>query len=62
MQLLGFTVVAMMLFIVGFALNLGGTVSTLIFLTVLFIGALLHAWKPLIDWARGPAAKLSEPS
>lgn len=62
MQLLGFTVVGMMLFIVGFSLNLGGAVSTLIFLAILFVGALLHAWKPLVDWARGPAAKLNEPS
>lgn len=61
MQLLGFTVVAMMAFIVAFSLNLGGTVSTLIFLTIVFIGALLHAWRPLVDWARGPAAKLNEP-
>ncbi len=62
MQLLGFTVAAMMVFIIAFSLDLGGTVSTLIFLTIVFIGALLHAWKPLVEWARGPAAKLSEPS
>ena len=62
MQLLGFTVAAMMAFIVGFSLDLGGTVSTLIFLTILFIGALLHAWKPMVDWARGPAANLSDQS
>ena len=30
----------------------------MIFLLILFIGALLRAWQPLIDWARGPASKL----
>ena len=58
MQLLVFTTLAMVLFIVGFALDLGGTVSVLLFLLVLFIGATLRAWRPLIEWARGPSAKL----
>lgn len=58
MQLLGFTTAAMMLFMVGFALDLGGAVSVLLFLLVLFIGALLRAWAPLVEWIRGPAAKL----
>jgi hypothetical protein len=58
MQLLGFAALAMFAFIVGFALDLGGAVCAMIFLLILFIGALLHAWQPLIDWARGPAAKL----
>lgn len=58
MQLLGFTTAAMMLFMVGFALDLGGAVSVLLFLLVLFIGATLRAWAPLVEWIRGPAAKL----
>jgi hypothetical protein len=58
MQLLGFTTVGMMLFMVVFALDMGGAVSVLVFLLVLFIGALLRAWAPLIEWARGPASKL----
>ena len=58
MQLLGFTIAAMMLFMVAFALDLGGAVSVLLFLLVLFIGATLRAWAPLIDWIRGPSAKL----
>ena len=58
MMLLGFTTAAMMLFMVAFALDLGGSVSVLIFLLVVFIGATLRAWAPLIEWARGPAAKL----
>ncbi len=55
MQLLGFTTVGMMLFMVAFALDLGGTVAALIFLLVLFIGAMLRAWAPLI--AVGPRAE-----
>ena len=58
MQLLGFATVGMMLFMVAFALDLGGTVAALIFLLVMFIGATLRAWHPLIEWARGPSAKL----
>ena len=58
MQLLGFATVGMMLFIVAFALDLGGTIAALIFLLVIFIGATLRAWQPLIEWARGPSAKL----
>ena len=58
MQLLGFTIAAMMLFMIAFALDLGGAVSVLLFLLVLFIGATLRAWSPLIDWIRGPSAKL----
>ena len=58
MQLLGFTTAGMMLFMVAIAFDLGGTVASLIFLLVLFIGALLRAWAPLIAWARGPSANL----
>jgi hypothetical protein len=58
MQLLGFTIAAMMLFMVAFALDLGGAVSVLLFLLVLFIGATLRAWAPLIEWIRGPSARL----
>jgi hypothetical protein len=58
MMLLGFTTAAMMLFMVAFAFDLGGAVSVLLFLLVLFVGALLRAWAPLIDWIRGPSAKL----
>jgi len=43
---------------IGFALDLGGAVCAMIFLLILFIGALLRAWQPLIEWMRGPAARL----
>jgi hypothetical protein len=58
MQLLGFTIAAMVLFMVGFALDLGGAVSVLIFLLILFIGATLRAWHPLVEWIRGPSSGL----
>jgi len=58
MQLLGYTTVAMVMFIVGFALDLGGSVSVLIFLTIVFVGATVRAFQPLIEWIRGPSAGL----
>lgn len=58
MPLLVFTAIALFAFMIGFAFDLGGAVCALIFLLIVFIGALLHAWKPLIDWARGPSANL----
>ena len=39
---------------IGFALDLGGAVCAMIFLLIVFTGALLRAWQPLIEWARGP--------
>lgn len=58
MLLLVFAALGMVMFMVGFALDLGGTVSVIIFLFVLFIGATLRAWQPLVEWARGPSSKL----
>lgn len=59
MKLLVFTVAAMVAFMVAFGgFDLGGTVSALVFLLVLFIGALVWAWQPLIDWMRGPSSQL----
>lgn len=58
MQLLVFATLAMVAFMVAFALDLGGTLSAMIFLLVLLIGAMLRAWQPLVDWARGPSSKL----
>lgn len=58
MMLLVFATVAMMLFMVTIALDLGGTIAALVFLLVLFIGATLRAWAPLVEWVRGPASRL----
>lgn len=49
MQLLAFAVVGMSAFLVAYALGLGGAVSALIFLAILFTGATLRVAKPLID-------------
>ena len=58
MQLLVITAVALVAFLVFIALDLGGTVGALLFLLILLIGGILRAWAPLVDWIRGPAAKL----
>jgi hypothetical protein len=58
MQLLVFTVVGLVLFLVAIGIGLGGTLAVLVFLTVLLVGAILRAWTPLIEWIRGPAARL----
>lgn len=59
MQLFGFTVAGMVMFMIAFgAFDLGGTVSFLVFLLVLLIGATVRVFQPLIDWARGPSSNL----
>jgi hypothetical protein len=58
MQLLVFTTVGLVLFLLAIGFDLGGTIGTMIFLTVILIGAIVRAWAPLDHWARGPAAKL----
>lgn len=58
MQLLVFAAIALVLFLVGIGLGLGGTLAVLIFLSVLLVGAIVRVWTPLIEWIRGPAAKL----
>ena len=49
MQLLVFTVVGLVAMLIAYAFGLGGAVSCLIFLTILFTGALIRVFKPLID-------------
>lgn len=56
MQLLVFTVLALVVFLVAIGLDLGGTVGAMLFLLVVLIGATLRAWQPLVEWVRGPAA------
>lgn len=58
MQLLAFTAVGLVIFLLAIGFDLGGTIGALLFLTVLLIGATLRAWGPLVEWVRGPAAKL----
>jgi hypothetical protein len=58
MQLLVFTVIGLVLFLLAIGFELGGTLGALIFLFVLLIGAALHTSSSVVDWARGPASKL----
>jgi hypothetical protein len=58
MQLLVFTVIALVALIVAVGIDLGGTLGVMLFLTILLIGGIVRAWQPLIEWLRGPAAKL----
>ena len=53
MRLLVFAIVGAVLFLVAYALGLGGTVSAIIFLFVLFNGALDAVAQPLIQKLRG---------
>ncbi len=48
MQLLVFTVVALCSLVFFYAIGLGGAVSTIIFLTILFVGILIRASQPII--------------
>jgi NADH:ubiquinone oxidoreductase subunit 3 (subunit A) len=58
MQLLVFTVIGLVLFLLAIGFDLGGTIGVMIFLLVLLIGVALRASSSIIDWARGPASKL----
>ena len=58
MQLLVFTVIALVLFLVAIGLDLGGAIAAMILLLMVLVGGILRAWAPLVEWARGPASKL----
>jgi hypothetical protein len=51
-RLLIFTIVAAVAFLVAYAFGLGGTVSTIIFLFILFNGALDRVAHPLLEKLR----------
>lgn len=50
--MLVFTVVGVAALVVAYALGLGGSVGALIALAIIFTGALLAAWRPLIEKLR----------
>jgi hypothetical protein len=58
MQLLVILAVALVAFIVMIGIDMGGTLGIMLFLLIVLIGGILRAWAPLVEWARGPAAKL----
>lgn len=49
MQLLVFTAVGLVAYLVAYAFGLGGTVAGLIFLTFLLIGATLRVVEPIME-------------
>ena len=52
MQLLVFTVVGLVAFLIAYAFGLGGAVSALIFLAILFTGATLRVAEPILERLR----------
>ncbi len=52
MQLVVFTVVALSVMVVAYAFGLGGAVSFLIFLGILFVGVCLRVSQPLLQHLR----------
>lgn len=52
MQLLVFTVLGMVAFLIAYALGLGGTVSALIFLAILAAGAAMRVAEPILERLR----------
>lgn len=53
-RLLAFTTLGFMALLAAYTLGLGGQVGVIIALTIIFVGALLEAWQPLIDWLTEP--------
>jgi len=51
-QLLVFTVVGLVAFLIAYAFGLGGAVSALIFLAILFTGATLRVAEPILERLR----------
>jgi hypothetical protein len=51
-QLLVFTVVALCALVTFYAFGLGGAVSTLIFLAILFVGIVIRVSQPLLERLR----------
>lgn len=58
MQLLVFTAVGLVCFLLAVGFGLGGTIGALIFLSIVLIGATLRAWGHAVDWLRGPSSGL----
>ena len=52
MQLLVFTVIGLCAMVVAYALGLGGAVSFLIFLAILFTGVFVRVTEPLMERLR----------
>lgn len=53
MQLLVFTVIGTIAFLIAYAFGLGGTVSALVFLAFIGVGITLRAAEPILTFLRG---------
>jgi uncharacterized membrane protein len=51
-QLLAFTVVGLCALVAGYAFGLGGALSTMLFLAILFVGILIRVSEPLLRLLR----------
>lgn len=58
MALLVSTAIGLVVLILAVGLDLGGAIGAMLFLLIVLIGGVLRAWAPLIEWVRGPAARL----
>lgn len=58
MALLVSTAIGLVVFVLAVGFDLGGSIGAMLFLLILLVGGVLRAWAPLIEWVRGPAARL----
>lgn len=58
MALLVSTAIGLIVFVLAIGFDLGGSIGAMLFLLILLAGGVLRAWAPLIEWVRGPAARL----
>lgn len=58
MSLLVSTAIGLIVFVLAIGFDLGGSIGAMLFLLILLAGGTMRAWAPLIEWIRGPAARL----
>ena len=58
MALLVSTAIGLIVFVLAIGFDLGGSIGAMLFLLILLVGGVLRAWAPLIEWVRGPSARL----
>lgn len=58
MSLLVSAAVGLIVFVLAIGFDVGGSIGAMLFLLILLAGGVLRAWAPLIEWVRGPAARL----
>ena len=58
MSLLVSTAIGLIVFVLAIGFDLGGSIGAMLFLLILLVGGVFRAWAPLVEWVRGPAARL----